>query len=677
MEETNQVEALLQRLEEHRLLYLDTYARVQDLLGQSGSPAPTPTASQFGAATLHPGSIDIPKSTSPSPGPPNSRRRRTITSQPDLARDVLSRKVPLATLPAASLSGETDLTSEHDDNEELYVQAPLETHDYDHEGLRDHLRSHKWTSDGRTILEGIVNNPTRMQAPTLFPIYPGPVEDLSHFSHHQVFDIGSDGAPLPVELPENEQGPSNAMTIWNTIRTLNPPTKERKAVGRIAIVREPSPMLFGAIHYTMNNSFYMDELFQHLTESGASCADFHRAFDEDERMQRSFVFNFEYFTIVGEEREPMEWQMAANQRERNSHHIAITRCSSVIALSLGGEPLKKIKNPSRRAKTTHGYAYDPFAPWKVLHLQCYPDWKASTDIHDSTKHYVNGVEAFMVSLLGEFRDCQKRFQEIYDRITKLITPPLDFMFNATIRDKLLFEDAHFTYSRRYFWAYQSLGIVNDSIKAIIDAYEDTFTPEVWEGKHGTLWPLLDQDSERNMYYKKKMASLKKKFEIEINNLRTRMSDNHKRRIEIRGLREELFTGTSIQESRKSVENTEITIQQGHNIKLLTLVSIFFLPLTFVTSVFGMVRNMTSNHARLSQPRIDIFAEQYRPARSLVHLRHRNRNRLRPLLRPNRLPQHNPRDVLLATTDPRRARPLQRVLRLGKSGRQEETQRPTG
>ena len=33
--------------------------------------------------------------------------------------------------------------------------------------------------------------------------------------------------------------------------------------------------------------------------------------------------------------------------------------------------------------------------------------------------------------------------------------------------------------------------------------------------------------------------------------------------------------------------TETTVQQGHNIKLLTLVSIFFLPLTFVTSVFGM------------------------------------------------------------------------------------------
>ena len=41
------------------------------------------------------------------------------------------------------------------------------------------------------------------------------------------------------------------------------------------------------------------------------------------------------------------------------------------------------------------------------------------------------------------------------------------MFNGDLRDKLLFEDAEFTYSRRYFWAFQTLGLMNDSIKAIV------------------------------------------------------------------------------------------------------------------------------------------------------------------------------------------------------------------
>ncbi|KAK0788103.1 hypothetical protein LTS16_023753 [Friedmanniomyces endolithicus] len=44
-----------------------------------------------------------------------------------------------------------------------------------------------------------------------------------------------------------------------------------------------------------------------------------------------------------------------------------------------------------------------------------------------------------------------------------------------------------------------------------------------------------------------------------------------------------------------IENTGITIKQGHNIRLLTLVSIFFLPLTFVTSVFGMTNMPTERH----------------------------------------------------------------------------------
>jgi hypothetical protein len=167
------------------------------------------------------------------------------------------------------------------------------------------------------------------------------------------------------------------------------------------------------------------------------------------------------------------------------------------------------------------------------------------------------------------------------------------MFKGDIRDKLLFEDSSFSNSRRYFWAFQTLGTMNQSIKAMIDAYEDTFTKEVWEGRHKTLWPLVDINSGRNIYWKKRMASLKIDFESEIEALKIIMQENVDRRKEIKNLRENLFSGTSVLESRKSVEQTEITVAQGHNIKLLTLVNMFFLPLTFVTSIFGMT-NMPSD-----------------------------------------------------------------------------------
>jgi len=177
------------------------------------------------------------------------------------------------------------------------------------------------------------------------------------------------------------------------------------------------------------------------------------------------------------------------------------------------------------------------------------------------------------------------------------------MFSRVLRDKLLFEDEEFTYSRRYFWAYQTLGTMNNAIKAIIDSYESTFTSDFWEGKHKSLWPMIDSGSARNVYWKKRMLSLKKDFEKEIKGLTKLYDDNDDRRKEIRTLRDQLFSGTSVLESRKSVELSAVTILQGHNIKLLTLVrthpstiqgkanekkvSIFFLPLTFVTSVFGM------------------------------------------------------------------------------------------
>lgn len=359
----------------------------------------------------------------------------------------------------------------------------------------------------------------------------------------------------------------------------------------------------------MHRIFDMDEIFDHLVEQGMTTvnvsaiqtvykadimpqAHMTRAFSEDPRKQKSFVFSFEYFTIIGDECEPMDWQQSDQEKIRNPSHIPISRCSSVVALSLVGEPIRKLKNSARRARTKYGFVYSPWSPWHVLNIQCYPDWKSNTDSHESSNHYVNGPEAFLTTLLAEYRDAQKRFEEISQRVSKLVTPPPDFMFNGDMRDKLLFEDAEFTYSRRYFWAFQTLGSMNQSIKSMVDSYEDTFTQEVWDGRHKTLWPL-SEDNARNTYWKKRMSSLRKDFEFEVKALKVLIEENDDRRKEIRNLRDNLFSGTSVLESRKSVEQTEITVQQGHNIKLLTLVNMFFLPLTFVTSVFGMT-NMDPN-----------------------------------------------------------------------------------
>ena len=149
------------------------------------------------------------------------------------------------------------------------------------------------------------------------------------------------------------------------------------------------------------------------------------------------------------------------------------------------------------------------------------------------------------------------------------------MFDVRLRDKLLFEDKNFTYSRRYFWAYNTLGVINDGIKAAIAAYTGTFTSDFWAGRHKTLWPLRDPDSAGAAGYLTKMAALRHELERTIEDLGRIVESNERTRKEVANLREQLFSGSSVRESRRAVE-------QGDNIKILTLVSMIFLPLTFVT-----------------------------------------------------------------------------------------------
>ncbi|KAL2072100.1 hypothetical protein VTL71DRAFT_11443 [Oculimacula yallundae] len=606
MTEALTTEALIKRLEEQHQAYLTTFRQIHEALAKTtsgqdqppsslGPPSPvtaktleTPSNVMLTRATTFPRSVSPIPPLSPTPNSPGlsvavTKRHRRSFTELDGERPV--------TVQSSVLTGDTD---ESDNDDELYVQTPLPSYKYDYEDLRNHLKSYTFKEHGEILLEQVVYN-KRLLCPSLFPEYPD--EEKWHNSHYSVFDVSTDGAPLSRREAVKDGTTSIDSAVWQAIQDLNAdPDSQRPAVGRITIVREPSPVMLGALHFANNKDFDMDEIFQYLVEEDKSTTHIlNRSFSPDHRRQRTFIFEFDYFTIVGDEVQPMPWQRSDSAEKilrKGEGHIPISRCSSVVALSLGGYPIRKLRNPARKARTRNGFVYDPWAPWQVLNIQCYPDHKHSMDSHDSTNHYVNGPEAFLHTLLAEFRDAQKRFEDIYIKISKLVIPPADFMFNGDLRDKLLFEDAEFTYSRRYFWAYQTLGLMNDSIKAIMDAYEDTFTDDVWEGRHKSLWPMIDRDSHRNVYWRKRMAGLKKEFDREIKNMFKLYEENDDRRKEIRTLRDQLFSGTSVLESRKSVELSAVTILQGHNIKLLTLVSIFFLPLTFVTSVFGM-SNMPS------------------------------------------------------------------------------------
>jgi hypothetical protein len=462
---------------------------------------------------------------------------------------------------ASTLSSDSE-----DEDESFFVQEELPSQSFDHEHLREHLKKHSWDEHGREILSAIFTDRGSLKEPHLFPTSPGPASDRSHYSHFQVYDVGPDGVAELVESSGKENTMSKANEIWHSIKDIGVDSaRSPRPVGRITIAREPSPILFGALHLTMNKTFDMNEIFKELVQPEACSAHMHRAFHEDPRHQKTFFFDFEYYTVIGEDCKPMQWQRADKDKGASDSHIPLTRCGAVVALALYDDKPRRIRNRGRRAKTQHGWVQDVWSPWQVLNLQCYPDWRATPDTFESGHRYLNGAEAFLHALLTEYKDARKRYEEIYKRITHLITPPLGFIFDAELRDQRLFEDKEFTWIRRYFYAHQTLGNVNDSIKSMIDSFEDTFTDEVWEGKSKTLWPLTEE-SPRNDHWKRRLRLLRLQFEHEMKELRTLSRENQERRHEIETLQNHLFSGTSIQESRKSVELADITVQQGRNIK---------------------------------------------------------------------------------------------------------------
>lgn len=111
--------------------------------------------------------------------------------------------------------------------------------------------------------------------------------------------------------------------------------------------------------------------------------------------------------------------------------------------------------------------------------------------------------------------------------------------------------------------------------SMIGAYYDTFNHDFWLGKHPTLWPHQDPESEEGRNYLTQLGHLRHELEWCVNGLKVLMKSNEQLREKIESFREQLYSGSSVKNNRTAIE-------QGENIKILTGVSMLFLPLTFVT-----------------------------------------------------------------------------------------------
>ncbi|KAK2784010.1 hypothetical protein FQN52_009389 [Onygenales sp. PD_12] len=164
----------------------------------------------------------------------------------------------------------------------------------------------------------------------------------------------------------------------------------------------------------------------------------------------------------------------------------------------------------------------------------------------------------------------------------------DAIFDPQMHDSLLFDDDTFSRSRLYFWAIDSLELFKDQIAHAIKEWGF-----FWEARckvfkaHEEI--LISRRKSAGFddpfYWAKKRSGYRvedvaKEIEIQVNRLRDLEArfDRFYRRAQ--SLRDGLFNASSVVESRAAT-------QLGENVRLLTYVSIVYLPLGFSAALWSI------------------------------------------------------------------------------------------
>ena len=134
------------------------------------------------------------------------------------------------------------------------------------------------------------------------------------------------------------------------------------------------------------------------------------------------------------------------------------------------------------------------SPWRLLVLSC------NSQASDSLPALKSGFEAYLWGIGRELTAARRSLRDAAEQISLIATPSVssvssirscpdiairlvyryksttntsiigteqdDFTFNSNSRESLLFENSTYTNSRTYFWALQSLRIINDNIRSL-------------------------------------------------------------------------------------------------------------------------------------------------------------------------------------------------------------------
>ncbi|KAF7952688.1 hypothetical protein EAE96_005919 [Botrytis aclada] len=157
----------------------------------------------------------------------------------------------------------------------------------------------------------------------------------------------------------------------------------------------------------------------------------------------------------------------------------------------------------------------------------------------------------------------------------------DTLLEPELHDLLLVDDSKYSKSKRYFWALNILKEIESDIAAVIVQLEGfiDFSQNSPMKKHFPL-PEGKISTQREKIVKTVLSVLKE----DLTRLQSRFSDQ---REFTKDLRDGLFNASAVMESRAST-------RLGENVRLLTFVSIFFLPLSFTMSIWSINDSALAN-----------------------------------------------------------------------------------
>ncbi|KAF7122253.1 hypothetical protein CNMCM5793_000210 [Aspergillus hiratsukae] len=221
--------------------------------------------------------------------------------------------------------------------------------------------------------------------------------------------------------------------------------------------------------------------------------------------------------------------------------------------------------------------------WSILHLAP-PHFRA---LHQEAYWPVGSYDGHMIPvalILQALEDAADSWEQVANHLSSLIDNQ-GAIFDPDEHDRLLFDDNTFSRSRLYFWGIDCLAIFIPSISATIREWRnfwearehifnagENFIREVRRkaGDAGSPW---SRDGEY-------LVNLVPHVEDQVTRLEALKSRLEDMRAQIDTLRNGLFNASAVIESRAATE-------LGENVKLLTYISIVYLPLSFCAALWAI------------------------------------------------------------------------------------------